>query len=134
MMMSLGTWRLVIPLSLFTIAIGGRFLIDRLNVRFDRLALIVRQRLDLGIDVAETVIRIHAQLLERLAMLLEDILVIDRHAHGRRSSGSEIFIMVAFIWSENSTPLFFASSICSSKKVRKSLHAHESRIQYFTGL
>ena len=35
--------------------------------------------------------------------------------------GSEIFIIVVFTWSENSTPSFFASAICVAKKARNAL-------------
>ena len=62
-MMSLGTCKLVMPLSEFTIASRRPLLVDRLNVGFDRGALIVRQSLDLGVEIAEAVFGIDAQLL-----------------------------------------------------------------------
>ena len=58
---------------------GGPFLVDLLNVSFDRLALIVRQGFDLRVKIAEAVVRIHTQLFERLAMLLKHVLVIHRY-------------------------------------------------------
>ena len=58
---------------------GRPLLVHSLNVGFDGFALILRQGLDLRVEVTDPVVRIHAQLLERLAMLLEHVLVIDRH-------------------------------------------------------
>jgi len=90
------------PLSEFTIAIGGRFCIPP-ECRLRSLCADPPASLDLGIEVAETVIGIHAQLLQRLAVLFKDVLKENRDGM-TKILGSETFIMVAFRWIENKTP------------------------------
>ena len=105
MMTSLGTCRLVMPLSEFTIASGGPLRVDGLHVGFDRgLALVRRQRLDLGVEVADAVVRVDAQLLERVARASSNTSLKNTVTAWPKMIGSDTFIMVAFRCSENSTP------------------------------
>ena len=53
--------------------------VDGLDVGLDLRLLLRRQRLDLRVEVAEAVVRVHAELLERGGVLLEDVLVEDGH-------------------------------------------------------
>ena len=77
-MTSLGTCKFVMPLSEFTIASSGRLSYDGFDVGFDGGALGFRQLRQLRIKIAETVIGIEADLLQRRGVLFKDILEEDR--------------------------------------------------------
>ena len=62
------------------------------------------QRVDLGHEVAEAVVDVDAELVERRAVLGEDVLEVRRARAWPKMIGSETFIIVAFMCSENNTP------------------------------
>ncbi len=87
--------------------------VDRLDVGFDRRALGFRQAGDFGVEVAKTVIRIEAELLNVSACF--------SNTSSKKTAtawpnmiGSETFIMVALRCSESSTPFALASSISAA--------------------
>ncbi len=83
MITSLGTCRLVMPLSELTMARPRPGLVASLDIGLDGGALGFGQRCDLGVNIAQAVVGVDAQLLEQLGVLVENILEIHRHAHGR---------------------------------------------------
>ncbi len=76
---SLGTCKLVMPLSESTIASSGPLGITGLNIGFDFSFLGGGQRLDFGIEIAQTIVGIYAQLGKEGRMFLKNILKVDRH-------------------------------------------------------
>ncbi len=52
-------------------------LVNGSQVSFDSLALCVRQIGDLRVDVADAIIRVHTERVEKVSVFLEDVLVID---------------------------------------------------------
>ncbi len=104
MITSLGTCRLVMPLSEFTIASGGPRGVHGLDVGLD-LGLLGRgQRSGSSRSTSPMpLFGIDAELLERRRVLVEHVL--EEHLTAWPNMiGSETFIIVAFRCSENSTP------------------------------
>ena len=63
-MTSLGTWRLVMPLSEFTIASAGAVGVGGLDVGLDRGLLVGGKLLDLLDEIAEAVVQVDAEFAE----------------------------------------------------------------------
>ncbi len=108
-------------------------LIDRLDIRFDRFALIVRQGLDLRIDVAEAVVRVHAELFERLGVLLEHILVKDRNRVSEHDGVGDLHHGGFHVERPEDTLLLGLIDLLL-QKLAQGLDAHERRVQHFAGL
>ena len=135
MITSLGTCRLVMPLSELTIAsararrvFGGDVGLDRRALRLPAALADRAYRSPMplfGIEAEPTAARRRASSKHVLVEALTTV---------PNMIGSETFIIVAFRCSENSTPCRFASSICASTKSAQRARAHHGRVDQFAGL
>ena len=112
---SLGTCRLVMPLSELTIASCGAGGVGGGDVGLDGGLLVGGERGDLGEEVAEAVVQIDAERGEGGGVLGEEIGKNTRTTWPKMI-GSETFIIVALRWTEKRTPSALALAICCGEE------------------
>ena len=120
MMKSLGTCRPVIPLSELTMARAGRFAYSA-----TMSSLIAFFSASGSVSIFDNrspkpLLRLTPSFFN-VAACFSITSLKKMETAWPKMMGSEIFIMVAFRCSENSTPSFLAASICSAKKARSAL-------------
>ncbi len=107
--------------------------VDGLDVRLNGLPLLVGQGLDLGVDVAEPVIRIHTELLEGLPVLFEHVLVIDGHGMAENLRIRDLHHGGLHVEREENALLLGVLDLFLDE-LTQGRDAHEGRIEDFPGL
>ena len=127
-MMSLGTWRLVMPRSESTIARLGPAAHHLGDRPLDLLPLLGRELGDHGQHAAPAVVGVGAGRLEHVAEAARTPARSRRCTACPNRIGSDTFIIVALRWTENSTPCRRASSTCSARNAVRARLRHERAV------